>query len=455
MSIVKITFGIFIVISFFCGCGGGDGHKDNGQSTDTSTMECSICHGIEIENTHFDLPETNLLEGYVFEKEISWAPGGTGYVLNAGEQACATSCHDYHNGDSSVNKEWLKSGHSDIKSEAFTHNFTRGSCLKCHSGIGFASYVDINNNIYPDWLSPTEEIYAHYITCNACHDAEGYPDHENNRLRKSGNVWFVSGSSATFVQDAIIDAGDSATCFVCHQGTQSGWSLYRTIKSKGIDPYDILDETMTGFSFVDSHYVAAAATLYSLKGFEFKDKAYSNGNILHQTLNCVGCHMSYSEDNDLGGHTFNLSHEGKMNTEFCRTCHPELYDFKNFKIFNRDMDGDSIDETIYDEIEGLKELVISELEKAGIYYNPVAYPYFFNVPAPHIYPNRVTVWKESQIKAAFNLHFIEKEPGVYIHNFKYAVQLLRDSYEALTGMDLKGMRPSSSDDRPAVDYSKK
>jgi hypothetical protein len=75
------------------------------------------------------------------------------------------------------------------------------------------------------------------------------------------------------------------------------------------------------------------------------------------------------------------------------------------------------------------------------------------VPSPQIVPNRVTSWKESQLEAAFNLNFVEKEPGAYAHNFKYAVQILRDSYEVLAGKALNGVRPSSSDDRPATVYS--
>jgi len=98
-------------------------------------------------------------------------------------------------------------------------------------------------------------------------------------------------------------------------------------------------------------------------------------------------------------------------------------------------------------------LIIEELEKADIYYNPDQHPYFFNVPPPQSRSDQATTWKESQLEAAFNLHYINKEPGAYAHNFRYAVQLLRDSYEALTGSALPGVRPSTTDDRPAKDYS--
>ena len=48
---------------------------------------------------------------------------------------------------------------------------------------------------------------------------------------------------------------------------------------------------------------------------------------------------------------------------------------------------------------------------------------------------------------------IVKEPGAYIHNFRYAAQLLQDWYRALSGVSPPGVRPSSSDDRAAKIYT--
>ena len=72
-------------------------------------------------------------------------------------------------------------------------------------------------------------------------------------------------------------------------------------------------------------------------------------------------------------------------------------------------------------------------------------PYFLTVQSPQIVPKMATIWEESQFEAVFNLQFVNKE-GAYIHNFRYTVQLQRDSYEALTGSVLPGVRPSLSDD---------
>jgi len=210
---------------------------------------------------------------------------------------------------------------------------------------------------------------------------------------------------------------------------------------------------MTDLAFVNIHYRSAGATLYSLKGYEFRGKTYSDGTIFHQLPNCTGCHMAQTGGDELGGHTFRVSHEGMENVAVCQGCHPDLTDFETFRLYDRDMDGDGRAGTIQEEIEGLQAVIIEELEKADIYYNPDMHPYFFTVPPPQTRADGVTTWKESQLEAAFNLQFASKEPGAYIHNFRYTVQLLRDSYEALTGSALPGVRPSSSDDRPAKDYS--
>ncbi|OGW41111.1 MAG: hypothetical protein A2Y97_12440 [Nitrospirae bacterium RBG_13_39_12] len=449
----------FMVLSILfltgCGSGGGEEYEETGDSSSPVAEDCLECHAANIEDTHYDLAGTAQIEGYILSNAVSWAPEGIGYILRTNENSCATSCHAYHYtdiADMKINRQWFKSGHADTNAEAFTHIFTSGSCLRCHSGIGYASYVDSSNNDYPGWVSPTGEIYAHHITCNACHDAIDYPTAGNKRLRKTGSVILTSGSSVTSVQDATLNVGSSASCFVCHQGTESGWSLYKQMRSKGVEPYDSNDETMNNFSFINIHYMPAGAMLFSLKGFEFSGKMYSNGTIFHQSPLCTGCHMADSGDEDLGGHTFNVSYEDKLNIAVCQGCHPGLTDFKTFRLYDRDMDGDGVVESISSEIDGLKALVIAEFEKAGIYYNPDTYPYFFTVPDSQTFANRVTIWKESQLEAAFNLHYIEKEPGAYIHNFRYAVQLLQDSYQALSGVSPPGVRPSSSDDRAATTY---
>lgn len=444
-----------LIIAILFACGGGEEYKETGLSSQVTSQECLKCHGTDIEDTHYDDLATNGLEGYVLENAISWASEGMGYVLRSSANACSASCHDYHNTDMKIARQVFKSGHSDIKSPAFTYNFTQGVCLRCHSGIGYATYVDKNNSIYPNWSPPTSEIASHHLTCNACHDAQDYPTKDDKRLRKSGDVTLISGSTATLVPDAtIMGAGSSATCITCHQARESGWSLYKTMIGKGVNPYNGADDTIFNQTFVNPHYFPAGAMLFSLKGYEFGGQEfagitfsgrYSSGIFQHQVMSCTGCHMADSDDEELGGHTFKMKDGNKMNIKVCQQCHPGISDFN---IYGRK-----------EALETLKQQIIDELAKSGrgngegIFYNPQVYPYFFRTsdPQQQTFANRVTQWKESELMAAFNLQFVNKEPGAYVHNYPYAAQLLYDSCLAL-GITPSVQRPSRND-RDAMIYN--
>jgi hypothetical protein len=45
------------------------------------------------------------------------------------------------------------------------------------------------------------------------------------------------------------------------------------------------------------------------------------------------------------------------------------------------------------------------------------------------------VWTPTLLRAAFNYQYIAKDPGVYVHNPHYALQILYDSLEAIGGAD--------------------
>lgn len=443
---------------------------------DSDCAAGDTCSGVT-----FATDRTAPLEGYALDNCSpgaipSWA-SGRGFARRYKEPCasvpepdtagCATACHDYHNESALVNRQWASSGHADTRAEAFTHDFTvsadparhQGQCMRCHSGIGYANYVDVSNANYPDWAVPPDELFPHHVTCNACHDdAKGRPSRDSKNLRKVGTLTLVSGFMSTAVRDATISAGTSATCITCHQGRESGWSLYKTIVNAGADPYDGID-TSLAISLPGPHYLVAGATLFGVKGYETPTKTYTPGNPFHQTALCTGCHMADSSDETLGGHTTHMANGEHQNITVCRQCHgPSAASFETIGNL-RDMDGDCVQSHARDEIDGLSNAVSGALALQNIFYNPSVYPYFFTTPAPEEqnFGTRVTTWSESQLGAAFNLMFIGGDPGAYVHNFRYAVQLLRDSLENLNPASLPlcwatSVRPSTGDDRPAQRY---
>ena len=73
-------------------------------------------------------------------------------------------------------------------------------------------------------------------------------------------------------------------------------------------------------------------------------------------------------------------------------------------------------------------------------YDAATYPYFLadadgdgkgdtKDGATVAYPN----WSARLLKAAYNLQFSVKDPGAFVHNGKYIVELLHDSIEDLGG----------------------
>jgi hypothetical protein len=91
-------------------------------------------------------------------------------------------------------------------------------------------------------------------------------------------------------------------------------------------------------------------------------------------------------------------------------------------------------------------------EKAGgaIVYNGASYPYFFadanaNGAIDEGEGNYAT-WTPRLLRAAYNYQYVTKDPGAFVHNPKYIVQVLHDSLEDL-GADVSAMaRPEVEED---------
>jgi hypothetical protein len=117
--------------------------------------------------------------------------------------------------------------------------------------------------------------------------------------------------------------------------------------------------------------------------------------------------------------------------------------------------------SIAQSIQSLEKKLITLLQTKGIFYDDLTYPYFF-ADAGHT--QSFTAWTPATYKAAFNLSFIVKglpsgatsqtlvpNASGAVHNYKYCIQLLLDSYADLNGATLAGAtRPAGS--RPATAY---
>jgi hypothetical protein len=348
----------------------------------------------------------------------------------------------------------------------FINNY---NCNQCHHGLGSIDYQKDRQGT-PDaqvlWGDAT-------VTCLTCHEphADATKTKKNIRVpvKLSYNSRFnevplsADGTSRgvnKFLDGTAIPAGvgNGIICLLCHQGRESGLTIYRAMKAANpaLDPYATPDAVISagGVSFVNPHYLDGGAILWSVNGWEYffsgVAQQYTTGYAQHQQTNCAGCHMGEANaDNTEGGHTW------KPRIETCQKCHGPINDFKEISAL-ADYNGNGVIETTYNELgtitprpapgvgstgTGLFGAVVAALETKGIFYNPDAYPYFYTAAGAQF-----RAFTPNTLAAAFNLAYSYKAGNaVYVHNAKYNIQLLRDALQTLNGgVAPPGVRPAGT-----------
>lgn len=316
-------------------------------------------------------------------------------------------------------EQWLASPHGDYTSPSFTHWNEDGavppSCAACHSQTGFIDFLGAD--------ASTSGVVDHAaainapIGCAACHTSAAHA---------LDSVDFPSG-------ETVNGLGASAVCTVCHQGRQSGDDVVAATKS-------INEDTVSpDLEFLNVHYGIAAAVMHGNEtrgGFQYPGKTYA-GRFIHvpSANNCVACHDA---------------HTTQVATDSCTSCHRGIENTRDIRTRHQDFDGDGDNAGgIHAEIFGLHSQLYAaiqtygaEITDAPIGYASNAYPYFFNdtngdgqIGADEaIFPNRYQSWTPRLLKAAYNYQAVHKDPGGYVHNPTYMLQLLYDSLDDLSLM---------------------
>ncbi|WP_243372546.1 hypothetical protein [Geotalea sp. SG265] len=353
----------------------------------------------------------------------------------------------------------------------FNDNFP---CFKCHNGIGSTAW---QQNIQGTPAAPV--IFGDVTaTCITCHDP-----HQNgtfaNGAQTTNNVNVpvamtnYSTAAVKIFGNVFLDNqpvpqnnANATICIFCHQGRESGFTLYRTKLAPG--------KPVAGLPFLNPHYLGTAAMLWGANGYEYAGKSYSF-NTAHQAANCTTCHMANpTPDNLAGGHTW----ERNVATCNVASCHggfgpipavagtvtPDLSTYRaTFDTNNYSGDANGATQGIADAIRSLQQRLIGLLaaQATPIFYNDLKYPYFF---ADSASTNSFTAWTPATYKAAFNLSFVVKglpsgatsqanvpNGSAAAHDYKYCIQLLQDSITDLSGAPIPGaFRPA--DVRPATVY---
>jgi len=319
-------------------------------------------------------------------------------------------------------------GHFAGNTEAFRHwdadgGVVPGSCVKCHTSMGLPQFLKEGANI----SMPASDG----LRCETCHsNLDDYARYEVEQ------VTFPSGAKLGFA-----DAPGDNLCLNCHQGRESGASVSRLIKD--LDP----DQGNEKLRFLNVHYFAAGATLFGTEAkgvYEYPNKEYA-GAFAHPAPQntCSGCHDAHALAPDEAA---------------CIACHSvenvELIRMKS----TGDYDGDSdTTEGLKGEVDTLTEKLYAAMQSyakdvagTALVYSPSAYPYFFvdtnengEVDADEAkFENSYKAWTPRLLTAAYNYQYVLKDPGAYVHNAQYVMQVLYDSIEDLgkkTTVDMKGL----------------
>jgi hypothetical protein len=317
---------------------------------------------------------------------------------------------------------WSNSGHADYTAQSFTFwdendpPLIPANCATCHSLHGILDFLGERGT--PAGSVSHDMPIGTVVSCLACH---------NNAAHQMSSVTFPSG--------AVVNARESAeaTCLQCHQGTESTASVNEAIA--GLDDDVVSDQ----LGFINVHYHVAAATLMGTTaqgGYEYPGMQYV-GRFEH-TSDFQSCHSCHNP------------HHLRVEPLVCSTCHVNVRGPDDLRLIRQDRtdyDGDGDTRTgIALEIDNFHALLYqairayaAEVIGAPILYDSTRFPYYFvDVsnggevdPADLHFGNRFTQWTPRLVRAAYNYHFVQKDPGAYAHNPRYVLQFLYDSLHDL------------------------
>lgn len=331
-----------------------------------------------------------------------------------------------------ISEKWTESGHSDSEAEAFIHwdedepPEIPANCAKCHSAYGYFDYLgeDGSQVNVVDAAAKTGSV----VNCTVCHNPSAH-----------------AKDAAIYPSGAEIDGlGQTANCAACHQGTRARTDVENATMNL---PEDEVNEELR---FINVHYRVGGATRFGSEvtvGYEYPGKTYA-GFYLHveDYQTCTDCHDPH-----------NLA----ITPSECAACHPAVSDYSDLRDVrveetpDYDGDGDTT-EGVYGELNTIHEMMYAAIQSYAndVIGSPIIYafqfPYWFNDTNGNgevdedeaAFPNQYASWTPRLVKATYNYHLVWEDPGGFMHNASYLIQLMYDTIENLaeiTSIDMGGM----------------
>ena len=321
-----------------------------------------------------------------------------------------------------ISENWTTSGHADSESVSFTYWDDRDppeiptNCAKCHSTYGYLDYLgeDGSEAYVVDEAAPIGSV----VSCLVCH---------NPTAHEKDVTLFPSGVE-------IDGLGMNANCTECHQGRRSNQDVANAIMNL---PEDEVNEDL---EFINVHYRVGGATRFgndAMIGYQYPGKTY-DGFYPHvpSFTTCTDCHDP---------------HTLKVTPSECASCHSVVTDFDNLRDVREastpDYDGDgNTTEGVQYEITTLHDLLHQTILAYTQEILGQAVVYTFSSPQWVIdtngngiadpdeinRDNANTNWTPRLVKATYNYHLVVESAGAFVHNPRYAVQLIFDTIEDLS-----------------------
>jgi hypothetical protein len=290
--------------------------------------------------------------------------------------------------------DWTKSKHSGLILLATEEQ----DCVRCHDGGAFAQGITDPKQLKRDVGPETSATSFPVATdCRACHTGKGLD------ILKSGTIDIPSKSG--------VNAGAGAICMACHNARR---------------PASIDDTRQAA-----PHYGPMADVQQGSGGI--RTGAINPGSTQkHATVEdtCVHCHMA--DKDGVASHTFTIE-----STAPCKQCHNNIGDSFDFTA-KGDYDGNGKKEGLQTEVKGLLAAVTKATQ------DQVQGATFSSQQGRIVFmrgDTTVTPVPGKVYAAAYNVVLITNDKSEGIHNPRFTVDLLQQTYQELTGAPLKGAQP--------------
>jgi hypothetical protein len=321
-------------------------------------------------------------------------------------------------GDTMPFRDW------DLTEDGQPNYIVPFGCVKCHTADGLPTFIKSGGSVVVTGSGSTVVTgvtnmpSANGFKCSTCHNEEAWPERYT-----VASVTFPSGKTVSLGgkdADGKFVSDDANLCILCHMGRESTTSMNNALRGKEVDVVD------PGVRFKNIHYFAAGATLFggdTQGAYQYEGKTYVGQNMhadeAGKMNKCTDCH-------DV--------HALEPKVESCETCH-DTTNPEEIRETEVDYDGDGdVEEGIKGEVDTLAEALFAQMQVYSaanggeISYDGHAYPYFFGADG-----KAYATWTPRLVKAAFNYQYTQKDPGAFVHNPKYIIQILIDSIEDLGG----------------------